>query len=50
MPGSVRKSLDSPEETRPFEGGTGQLQLVNLEQGAVGRATFLHGWNPRPED
>ena len=30
--------------TRPFEGGTGQLQLVNLEQGAVGRATFLPGW------
>lgn len=44
MPGLVRKSLDSPEETRPFEGGTGQLQLVNLEQGAVGRATFLAGW------
>lgn len=44
MPGLVRKSLDSPEETRPFEGGTGQLQLVNLEQGAVGRATFLPGW------
>ena len=44
MPGLVRKSLDSPEETRPFEGGTGQLQLVNLEQGGVGRATFLPGW------
>lgn len=44
MPGLVRKSLDSPEETRPFEGGTGQLQLVNLEQGAVGRATFNPGW------
>ena len=44
MPGLVRKSLDSPEETRPFERGTGQLQLVNLEQGGVGRATFLPGW------
>ena len=44
MPGLVRKSLDSPEETRPFEGGMGQLQLVNLEQGGVGRATFLPGW------
>src|ERR1700712_5079646 len=44
MPGLVRKSLDSPEETRPFESGKGQLQLVNLEQGAVGRATFLPGW------
>ena len=40
----VRKSLDSPEETRPFEGGTGQLQLVNTDGGAVGRATFQPGW------
>ena len=44
MAGLVRKSLDTPEETRPFEGGTGQLQLVNLDGGAVGRATFLPGW------
>lgn len=44
MPGLVRMSLDSPEETRPFEGGTGQLQLVNMKEGGVGRATFLPGW------
>lgn len=44
MPGLVRKSFDSPEETRPFEGNTGQLQLVNLDEGAVGRATFQPGW------
>ena len=44
MPGLVRKSLDSPEETRPFEGNSGQLELVNVESGAVGRATFLPGW------
>jgi quercetin dioxygenase-like cupin family protein len=44
MPGLVRKSLDAPEETRPFEEGMGQLQLVNLEGGAVGRGTFLPGW------
>ena len=31
MSGLVRKSLDSPEETRPFEGGTGQLEVVNLD-------------------
>src|SRR6266851_8322856 len=37
MPGLIRKSLDAPEETRPFEGGTGQLQLVNMEGGPVGR-------------
>ena len=44
MAGLVRKSLDSPEETRPFEGNTGQLQLVNVESGAVGRGTFQPGW------
>ena len=44
MPGLVRMSLDSPEETRPFEGGTGQLQLVNMQEGGVGRATFRPGW------
>jgi quercetin dioxygenase-like cupin family protein len=40
----VRKSLNSPDETRPFEGGTGELQLVNIDGGAVGRATFHPGW------
>ena len=40
----IRKSLNSPEETRPFEAGTGQLQLVNTDAGAVGRATFQPGW------
>src|SRR5215469_18911941 len=44
MAGLVRMSLDSPEETRPFVGGTGQLQLVNMTEGGVGRATFLPGW------
>jgi mannose-6-phosphate isomerase-like protein (cupin superfamily) len=44
MSGLIRKSLDSPEETRPFADGTGQLELVNLAGGAVGRATFLPGW------
>ncbi len=37
MAGLIRMSLDSPEETRPFEGRTGQLQLVNMKEGAVGR-------------
>ena len=40
----VRKSLDTPEETRPFEEGMGKLELVNLERGPVGRATFQPGW------
>jgi quercetin dioxygenase-like cupin family protein len=42
MSGLVRKSLDSPEETRPFE--KGKLELVNVDGGAVGRATFEPGW------
>jgi len=44
MAGLVRKSLDAPEETRPFEEGKGKLELVNLDGGAVGRATFEPGW------
>jgi hypothetical protein len=40
----VRMSLDSPEEVRPFENDSGQLELVNLSGGAVGRATFKPGW------
>ena len=35
MAGLIRKSLDSPEETRPFEDGKGKLELVNLEGGPV---------------
>jgi quercetin dioxygenase-like cupin family protein len=40
----IRKSFDTPEETRSFEGASGQLELVNLDSGPVGRATFLPGW------
>jgi quercetin dioxygenase-like cupin family protein len=40
----VRRSLNTPDETRPFDGGTGHLEVVNVEGGAVGRATFLPGW------
>ena len=40
----IRMSLDAPEETRPFESGTGQLQLVNLAEHPVGRAIFRPGW------
>lgn len=39
-----RKSLNTPDETRPFEAGKGKLQLVNMEVGPVGRATFEPGW------
>lgn len=44
MSSMIRMSLDKPEETRPFEDGMGQLELVNTNAGAVGRATFLPGW------
>jgi quercetin dioxygenase-like cupin family protein len=37
-------SLNSPDEVRTFEGGTGQVELVNTAGGAVGRATFQPGW------
>ncbi len=40
----VRMNLDSPEETRPFEDGKGKLDLVNVDAGPVGRATFEPGW------
>jgi quercetin dioxygenase-like cupin family protein len=44
MAGMVRKSLDTPDETRPFVDGKGKLELVNTDGGAVGRATFEPGW------
>jgi len=44
MAGLVRKSLDTPEETRLFEDGMGKLELVNTDAGGVGRATFEPGW------
>ena len=44
MAGLVRMSLDEAEEVRPFEDGTGKLEIVNSENGAVGRATFQPGW------
>jgi quercetin dioxygenase-like cupin family protein len=40
----VRKSLDTPDETRPFVAGTGKLELVTTENGPVGRARFEPGW------
>jgi len=40
----IRKSLDEPEETRPFEDGKGKLDLINVDSGGVGRAVFEPGW------
>lgn len=44
MAGIRRMSLDNPEEVRPFQDGSGQLEMVNLDEGAVARATFKPGW------
>jgi quercetin dioxygenase-like cupin family protein len=44
MPKMIRKSLDTPEESRPFRDGKGKVDLVNLDSGSVGRATFEPGW------
>lgn len=40
----VKKSLDAPDEVRPFAEGTGKLELVDTGSGSVGRATFEPGW------
>lgn len=44
MAGMIRKSLDEPEETRSFQEGKGKLDVVDLENGGVGRAVFEPGW------
>ncbi|MFZ3493159.1 cupin domain-containing protein [Streptomyces sp. 5.8] len=44
MSGIVRRGFDSADETRPFEDGKGRLELLNTEQGPVGRAVFEPGW------
>ena len=43
MVGFERKRFESPDETRPFK-QNGQVELVNLAGGLVGRATFHPGW------
>ena len=40
----VRKSLDTPMETRPFKDGTGHLDVIDSGNGIVGRAVFEPGW------
>ena len=43
MPELQSKSLDSPDETRPFT-DKGGVAIVNLSEGTVGRGTFEPGW------
>ena len=40
----MRRSFDSPDEVRTLKGEMGQIELVNVEGGVVGRATFQPGW------
>ncbi|ATZ24863.1 cupin domain-containing protein [Streptomyces lavendulae] len=44
MAGLVRRSFDSADETRPFEGGKGRMDLLQTADGPVGRAVFEPGW------
>lgn len=37
-------NFDEPDESRPFEGGMGRLDVINTENGPVGRAVFEPGW------
>jgi len=41
---AVCRSFDSADEIRPFEEGKGRLDLLNTDQGPVGRAVFEPGW------
>ncbi|MFF1414684.1 cupin domain-containing protein [Streptomyces sp. NPDC058289] len=44
MTGIVRRGFDSADETRRFEDGKGRLDLLNTDNGPVGRAVFEPGW------
>ena len=39
-----RKSLDTPDETRPFKDGMGQAEIVTVGEIILGRGTFQPGW------
>ena len=39
---AIKKNIDSPDETRPFE--KGKIEMVTLEGVVFGRATFEPGW------
>ncbi len=43
MPGLERKGFDNPDDTRPFR-AKGRVEIVNIADGVVGRATFEPGW------
>ena len=39
-----RKSLNTPDETRPFKDGKGKVEVVNVGSHTLGRAVFEPGW------
>ena len=39
-----RKSLDTPDETRPFKDGMGKAEIVTVGKTILGRGTFDPGW------
>ena len=42
--GAEVKNFSSAEETRRFADDKGTIEVINLANGAVGRATFQPGW------
>lgn len=44
MSGLQAKRFDAPDEVRPFDADTGQVELVQLDGSAIGRGTFQPGW------
>ncbi|MEV4329094.1 cupin domain-containing protein [Streptomyces sp. NPDC049597] len=44
MAGIVSRTFDKADETREFTEGKGRLDLLNTDQGPVGRAVFEPGW------
>jgi len=39
-----QRNFGAPDETRPFEQGSGKLEVLNVGDGVVGRARFEKGW------
>jgi len=43
-PAIEKKSLDSPDDVRPFKGGRGRAKIVRVGGLNLGRGTFEPGW------
>ena len=39
-----RKSLDNPDEVRPFKDNSGKAEIVTVGETILGRGTFEPGW------